>query len=98
MSSFSGLREVNETKELFSFLYTDRGSHYWSTEAIGGRVDKTRLTQVHRPLQQLGFMLTAYSSEAGGRSERVFTKRRRNVLVRYLERYVTMRWISTCLM
>lgn len=73
MSSFRGLREVLETKGLFSSLYTDRGSHYWYTEAVGGRVDKTRLTQVHRALQQLGItLIPAYSPEARGRSERVF--------------------------
>lgn len=73
MSSFQGLREVIETKGLFSSLYTDRGSHYWLTAAAGGRVDKTRLTQVHRALQQLGVtLIAAYSPEARGRSERVF--------------------------
>lgn len=73
MSSFRGLRAVIETKGLFSSLYTDRGSHYWSTEEAGGKVDKTRLTQVHRALQQLGItLIPAYSPEARGRSERVF--------------------------
>ena len=73
LSSFRGLREVIETKGLFSSLYTDRGSHYWLTEEAGGRVDKTRLTQVHRALQQLGItLIPAYSPEARGRSERVF--------------------------
>ena len=73
MSSFRGLREVIETKGLFSSLYTDRGSHYWMTAAAGGSVDKTRLTQVHRALQQLGIaLIPAYSPEARGRSERVF--------------------------
>lgn len=73
LSSFRGLREVIETKGLFSSLYTDRGSHYWHTEKAGGKVDKTRLTQVHRALQQLGIMLIpAYSPEARGRSERMF--------------------------
>ena len=72
-SSFQGLREVLETKGLFSSLYTDRGSHYWYTEAAGGKVDKSRLTQVHRALQQLGITrIPAYSPEARGRSERVF--------------------------
>ena len=52
LSSFRGLREVIERKGLFSSLYTDRGSHYWFTEEAGGNVDKTRLTQVHRALQQ----------------------------------------------
>lgn len=38
-----------------------------------GEGDKNRLTQVHRALQQLGItLIAAYSSEARGRSERVF--------------------------
>ena len=73
MSSFRGLREVIEARGLFSSLYADRGSHYWYTEVAGGKVDKTRLTQVHRALQQLGItLIPAYSPEARGRSERVF--------------------------
>ena len=73
MSSFRGLQEVIETKGLFSSLCTDRGSHYWYTEETGGKVDKTRLTQVHRALQQLGItLIPAYSPEARGRSERTF--------------------------
>jgi transposase len=73
MSSFQGLQTVIETQGLFSSLYTDRGTHYWYTEEAGGKVDKTRLTQVHRALQQLGItLIAAYSPEARGRSERVF--------------------------
>lgn len=73
MSSLQGLREVIETKGLFSSLYTDRGSHYWHTDEAGGTVDKTRLTEVHRALQQLGItLIPAYSPEARGRSERAF--------------------------
>jgi hypothetical protein len=73
MSSLRGLRAVIETQGLFSSLYTDRGSHYWYTETAGGKVDKTRPTQVHRALQQLGItLIPAYSPEARGRSERVF--------------------------
>lgn len=73
LSSFQGVRDVIEAKGLFSSLYTDRGSHYWHTEAAGCRVDKTRLTQVHRALQQLGVtLIPAYSPEARGRSERMF--------------------------
>ena len=72
-SSFRGLREVIEAQGLFSSLYTDRGSHYWYTEDAGGKVDKTRLTQVHRALQQVGItLIAAYSPEARGRSERAF--------------------------
>lgn len=73
MSSFQGLREVIERKGLFGSLYTDRGTHYWYTEEAGGKVDKSRLTQVHRALRQLGItLIPAYSPEARGRSERVF--------------------------
>jgi transposase len=68
LSSLRGLRAVIETQGLFSSLYTDRGSHYWHTDEAGGRVDKTRLTQVHRALQQLGVTLIP----ARGRSERAF--------------------------
>ncbi|MEO7858943.1 MAG: ISNCY family transposase, partial [Nitrospirales bacterium] len=73
LSSFRALREVIEAQGLFSSLYTDRGSHYWHTAAAGGRVDKIRLTQVHRALHQLGItLIPAYSPEARGRSERMF--------------------------
>jgi transposase len=73
LSSLQGLREVMETQGLFSSLYTDRGSHYWHTDEAGGQVEKTRLTQVHRALQQLGVtLIPAYSPEARGRSERAF--------------------------
>ena len=73
LSSFRGLQEVIGAKGLLSSLYTDRGSHYWHTDEAGGTVDKTRLTQVHRALQQLGVtLIPAYSPEARGRSERAF--------------------------
>ncbi len=73
MSSLRALREVIDAKGLFSSLYVDRGSHYWYTEVAGGTVDKSRLTQVHRALQQLGItLIPAYSPEARGRSERMF--------------------------
>jgi transposase len=73
MSSFQGLRDVIAAKGLFSSLYTDRGTHYWYTEEAGGTVDKTRRTQVHRALHQLGItLIPAYSPEARGRSERTF--------------------------
>ena len=73
LSSLRGLQEVMETKGLFSSLSTDRGSHYWLTAEAGGKVDKTRPTQVHRALQQWGVTrIPAYSPEARGRSERAF--------------------------
>jgi len=73
LSSLRGLQEVMETQGLFSSLYTDRGSHYGHTDEAGGQVDKIRLTQVYRALQQLGVtLIPAYSPEARGRSERAF--------------------------
>ena len=61
------------TQGLLSSLYTDRGSHYWYTDTAGGTGDKTRLTQVHRAVQQLGIpLIPASSPEARGRSARAF--------------------------
>jgi hypothetical protein len=73
-SSFRGVKEVIETKGLFASLYTDRASHYWYTPEAGKKVDKTNLTQFGRAMSQLGItMIPAYSPEARGRSERVFS-------------------------
>lgn len=73
MSSFVALRQVIEKHGLFGALYADRGSHYWLTEAAGGKVDRDHPTQVHRALIQLGIeLIPAYSPEARGRSERMF--------------------------
>jgi len=72
-SSFYGVKEVIETKGLFCSFYTDRGSHYWVTDKVGGRVNKVALTQFGRSMKQLGIeMIAAYSPEARGRSERMF--------------------------
>jgi hypothetical protein len=74
MSSFQGLREGIERRGLFSSLYTDRGAHYWYTEdAGGGQIDKTRLSPVPRAVQPVGLtLIPAYAPEARGRSERAF--------------------------
>ena len=73
LSSFLGVREVIERQGLFCSLYTDRGSHYWMTPEVGGKVDKVKRTQFGRAMQQLGIeMIPAYSPEARGRSERAF--------------------------
>lgn len=72
-SSFRGIEETIEKYGLFCSLYTDRGSHYWTTPDAGGKVDKHNLTQVGRALRQLGIQqIAAYSPEARGRSERMF--------------------------
>ena len=68
-----GLRAVIERKGLFCALYSDRGSHFWLTPKVGGKVDAHRLTQVGRALRELGIqMIPAYSPQARGRSERNF--------------------------
>ena len=72
-SSFLGLHETIAAQGLFGAFYTDRGSHYFHTPKAGGRVDKSKLTQVGRALSQLGIThIAAYSPEARGRMERVF--------------------------
>ncbi len=72
-SSLFGVKEVVESKGLFSSFYSDRGSHYWVTDKAGGRVNKVQLTQFGRAMKQLGIdMIAAYSPEARGRSERMF--------------------------
>lgn len=72
-SSLRGVKETIETYGLFCSLYTDRGSHYWTTPEAGGKVDKHNLTQFGRALKQLGIHhIAAYSPQARGRSERMF--------------------------
>jgi hypothetical protein len=69
----AGLWEVIERKGVFCALYSDRGSHFWLTPKVGGKVDYHRRTQVGRALHELGVqMIPAYSPEARGRSERNF--------------------------
>ena len=72
-SSFRGLAETIGKHGLPCSLYTDRGSHYFLTPEAGGKVDKSRPTQVGRALKHLGIEhIAAYSPEARGRSERMF--------------------------
>jgi len=69
----AGLKEVIERKGLFCAMYSDRGSHFWLTPKVGGKVDYHRRTQVGRALHELGVqMIPAYSPQARGRSERNF--------------------------
>jgi transposase len=73
-SSLRGVRDVVAAHGLFCSLYTDRGSHYFETPTAGARVSKTVLTQFGRALKQLGIEhIAAYSPQARGRSERVFS-------------------------
>ena len=62
LTVMAGLKEVIERKGVFCALYSDRGSHFWLTPKVGGRVDPHRLTQVGRALRELGVqMIPAYS-------------------------------------
>jgi hypothetical protein len=73
LSSFQGLAETITGHGLFRAFYTDRGSHYFFTPKAGGKVDKSKPTQVGRALSQLGIThIPSYSPEARGRMERVF--------------------------
>jgi transposase len=72
-STFRALAEVFGRHGLPLSLYTDRGSHYFYTPEAGGKVDRSRLTQVGRALEHLGVdHIAAYSPQARGRSERAF--------------------------
>jgi transposase len=73
LSSLRGVQEVIEKQGIFSSFYSDRGSHYWHTPEVGGKVDKGNPTQFGRAMKQLGIeMIAAYSPQARGRSERMF--------------------------
>jgi hypothetical protein len=54
VSTFRALEEVFGRHGLPLSLYTDRGSHYFSTPEAGGKVDRTCPTQVGRALEHLG--------------------------------------------
>ena len=72
-SSFRGISDVIEKHGIFCSFYTDRGGHYFYTPKAGGKIDKTKLTQVGRALKQLNIKhIPAYSPQARGRSERMF--------------------------
>ena len=63
-----------QARGLFSSFYSDRGSHYWHTPEAGGKVDRGKPTQFGCALRRLGIeMIAAYSPQARGRSERMFS-------------------------
>jgi transposase len=65
------MREVVENYGIPAQLYTDRHSVYWYTQKAGGKVDRGRLTQFGRAMEELGVeMIPGYSPQARGRSER----------------------------
>jgi transposase len=72
LAVMSALAHVIRTEGLPMALYTDRAGWAFVTPKATGPVDKTRLTQVGRALQQLGVEhIPAYSPQARGRSERM---------------------------
>ena len=72
-STFRALSETFGAHGLPMSLYTDRGAHYFHTAEAGGKIDRSRPTQVGRALEQLGVEhIGAYSPQARGRSERAF--------------------------
>ena len=72
-SSFRGLAETIGAHGLFACFYTDRGSHYFSTPKAGEKVDRVRLTQVGRALEELHIEhIPSYSPQARGRIERLW--------------------------
>jgi len=65
------MREVVESYGIPAQLYTDRHRVYWYTAKAGGKVDRERLTQFGRAMEELGVeMIPGYSPQARGRSER----------------------------
>jgi hypothetical protein len=72
LAVMDALASVIRTEGLPMALYTDRAGWAFVTPQARGPVDKTRLTQVGRALQQLGIEhIPAYSPQARGRSERM---------------------------
>jgi transposase len=68
----AALRAVIESFGLPASLYSDRASWAAVTPRAGGRVDRSKRTQVGRALDQLGIeQILAYSPQARGRGERV---------------------------
>jgi len=68
----TALRSVFAAHGLPVALYTDRAGWAFHTPQAGGRVDRTRLTQVGRALAQLGIdHIASYSPQGRGRSERL---------------------------
>ncbi|HMO79998.1 MAG TPA: hypothetical protein PKD24_04335 [Pyrinomonadaceae bacterium] len=63
------IREVIEKHRVFCSLYSDCGSHFWTTPKEGGPVDKQALTQFGRALRELDIrMIAAYLPQARGAS------------------------------
>ena len=71
-STFRALAEVVAAKGLFCALYTDRGSHYLHSRQPAAKWTGTTRRRWAWALGQLGIeLISAYSPEARGRSERM---------------------------
>lgn len=69
---FTALRDVFTRYGLPIALYTDRAGWAFYTPTAGGKVDRTRPTQIGRALQRLGIEhIPSYSPQGRGRSERL---------------------------
>ena len=64
------LPEVIECNGLFCTLYSDRGSHFWLTPKVGGKVDAHRLTQVGGALRELGIQMISRLLAPGAGAQR----------------------------
>lgn len=72
-SVMQAIRSVVQEEGIFCSLYTDRASHFAYTPKGGCKPDLNRPTQAARALKELGIkLILAYSSQARGRSERMF--------------------------
>ena len=69
-SSFHGLGQTIARYGLFASLYSDRGSHYFTTPEAGGKVDQANLTEVGRALSQSLNAGSGSRSPTGGQSAR----------------------------
>ena len=68
----SGMQAVLRRYGIPMALYTDRAGWAAYTPTAGGKVDRSKLTQVGRVLKRLGIEhILSYSPQARGRSERV---------------------------
>ena len=66
-SSFHGVGQTIARCGLFASLYSDRGTHYFTTPEAGGKVDKVQLSHFGRALKQLGIEhIAAYSLQKLG--------------------------------
>lgn len=72
-SSLQGIAETINRYGLFCSFYTDRGSHYFHTPEVGGKISKYHLTHVGKVLKKLNIQhIESYCPQGRGRSERLF--------------------------